>query len=127
LLAGDQRRRLAVKGKLLAHNRDDHVKNFAFMMDMDGRRAWAPAYDLTFAQGPGGEHTMTVGGEGREPGRKHILGLAEKAGMAMNPPRQMPHKLLTTSNMQTKPTLFTLTKHLDRVRLPRFLQKEECP
>jgi serine/threonine-protein kinase HipA len=69
---------------VLAHNRDDHVKNFAFMMDVDGCWALAPAYDLTFAQGPGGEHTMTVSGEGREPGRKHILGLAEKAGMSIS-------------------------------------------
>jgi serine/threonine-protein kinase HipA len=69
---------------VLAHNRDDHVKNFAFMMNGDGGWALAPAYDLTFAHGPGGEHTMTVGGEGREPGRKHILGLAEKAGMSIS-------------------------------------------
>jgi serine/threonine-protein kinase HipA len=68
---------------VLAHNHDDHVKNFAFMMDMEGGWALAPAYDLTFAQGPGGEHTMTVGGEGREPGREHMLGLAEKAGIAI--------------------------------------------
>jgi serine/threonine-protein kinase HipA len=67
---------------VLAHNRDDHVKNFAFVMDAEGAWALSPAYDLTFTQGPGGEHTMTVGGEGREPGRQHMLGLAEKAGIA---------------------------------------------
>ena len=37
---------------------------------------------LTFAPGPGGEHTMTVAGEGREPGREHILRIADQAGLA---------------------------------------------
>jgi serine/threonine-protein kinase HipA len=66
---------------ILAHNRDDHVKNFAFMLDPQGVWQAAPAYDLTFAQGPGGEHTMTVSGEGREPGREHILRIADGAGI----------------------------------------------
>lgn len=65
-----------------AHNRDDHVKNFAFLMDEQGVWRVAPAYDLTFAPGPGGEHTMTVAGEGRQPGRAHLLRLAQGAGLS---------------------------------------------
>ena len=66
-----------------AHNRDDHVKNFAFIMD-SASGAWtlSPAYDLSYAPGPGGEHTMTLAGEGRNPGRAHILRLAEQVGVA---------------------------------------------
>ncbi len=62
---------------VLAHNRDDHVKNFAFRLD-DEADDWslAPAYDLTFAAGPGGEHTTTVRGEGKAPTAKHMLELA---------------------------------------------------
>lgn len=66
---------------ILAHNRDDHVKNFAFMLDPEGSWRLAPAYDLTFASGPGGEHTMTVAGEGREPGRDHVMRVAGEAGL----------------------------------------------
>lgn len=68
---------------VFAHNRDDHVKNFAFVMD-GARGDWrlSPAYDLTYAAGPGGEHSMTLAGEGRNPGRLHILRLAEQAGVA---------------------------------------------
>ena len=64
---------------VLAHNRDDHVKNFAFILD-DTRSEWTvtPAYDLTYANGPGGEHTMTIAGEGRRPTLKHILKLAKR-------------------------------------------------
>jgi serine/threonine-protein kinase HipA len=61
-----------------AHNRDDHVKNFAFTMDNDGLWSLSPAYDLTYAPGPGGEHTLTVLGEGRQPTREHCLKLAQQ-------------------------------------------------
>ncbi|MBI4860571.1 MAG: HipA domain-containing protein, partial [Candidatus Riflebacteria bacterium] len=64
-----------------AHNRDDHVKNFAYLMGPDGEWALSPAYDLTHAVGPGGEHTMTVMGEGRSPGREHCLELAAQVGI----------------------------------------------
>jgi serine/threonine-protein kinase HipA len=64
---------------VLAHNRDDHAKNFAFLLD-HGSGEWrlTPAYDLTFSEGPGGEHSMTVGGEGRDPGSAQILRLARE-------------------------------------------------
>lgn len=67
---------------VLTHNRDDHVKNFAFRLNDAGEWELAPAYDLVFAPGPGGEHTMTVAGEGRAPGRSHLLKLARAAGVA---------------------------------------------
>jgi serine/threonine-protein kinase HipA len=62
---------------VLARNRDDHTRNFAFVMDEHGVWRASPAYDLTFAQGPGGEHSILVGGEGREPRREHLLTLAK--------------------------------------------------
>jgi len=67
---------------LLAHNRDDHVKNVAFMLNSEEEWQLAPAYDLTFARGPGGEHTMTVDGEGRAPGYSHIRKLAAAADLS---------------------------------------------
>jgi serine/threonine-protein kinase HipA len=67
---------------VLAHNRDDHVKNFAFRLTDEGNWELAPAYDLVFAPGPGGEHTMTVAGEGRAPARSHLLQLAGPAGLS---------------------------------------------
>ncbi len=63
---------------IAAHNRDDHAKNFAFVMNAAGEWALSPAYDLTHSAGPGGEHTMTVAGEGRTPGREHVLKVAEQ-------------------------------------------------
>jgi len=64
------------------HNRDDHAKNFAFTLDdQTGHWSLAPAYDLTFSPGPGGEHSSTVLGEGRRPLRGHCLKLAEQFGL----------------------------------------------
>ena len=67
---------------VLAHNRDDHVKNFAFMLNDHNEWKLTPAYDLTFAHGPGGEHTMTIAGEGRSPDRSHLLRVAARAGIS---------------------------------------------
>ena len=64
---------------VLTHNRDDHVKNVSFCLDESGDWRLSPAYDLTFAPGPGGEHSMTVQGEGKKPGRRELwaVGLGE--------------------------------------------------
>ena len=68
---------------ILAHNRDDHVKNFSFILnDCTGQWSLAPAYDLTFSDGPGGEHSTTVAGEGRAPAYSHIAELAEQYAVA---------------------------------------------
>jgi serine/threonine-protein kinase HipA len=61
---------------VLADNRDDHAKNHAFTMTADGRWSPAPAYDITYSTGPGGEHNLAVNGEGRVPGLTHLLAVA---------------------------------------------------
>ena len=61
---------------VLSHNRDDHAKNFSFLMDEKGIWSVSPAYDLTFSAGLFGEHCTMVMGEGKNPGLKHLLGLA---------------------------------------------------
>jgi serine/threonine-protein kinase HipA len=66
----------------LAHNRDDHTKQFSFMMDRNGAWRLAPAYDLTFSNGPGGEHATLVGAEGRNPTRRDVLQAAVDGGLA---------------------------------------------
>lgn len=67
---------------VLAHNRDDHTKNHAFLMDPDGSWTVSPAYDLTFSSGAGGEHALSVGGEGARPGETHIRAAARTGGVS---------------------------------------------
>lgn len=68
-----------------AHNRDDHAKNFAFVMDESGAWSASPAYDLTYSDGPGGEHAMLIGGEGRAPTRAHLEALAAELDVLRAP------------------------------------------
>jgi serine/threonine-protein kinase HipA len=65
---------------VLAHNRDDHAKNFSFLYNGD-KWVLSPAYDLTYAEGPGGEHATAIDGEGKNPASEHILSVAHKAGL----------------------------------------------
>ena len=70
---------------VLAHNRDDHSKNFSFLMNETGEWKLAPAYDLTFSSGPGGEQSTMVMGEGKIPRTEHLtkLGLDAKLGQEL--------------------------------------------
>ncbi len=72
--------RLAVFN-VLAHNRDDHSKNFSFLMNEAGEWRLSPAYDLTFSSGPGGEQSTMVMGEGKSPELSHLRALGEIAGV----------------------------------------------
>ena len=49
---------------VVARNQDDHVKNIAFLMDLDGRWSLSPAFDLTYAdgKGPTAQHQMSING-----------------------------------------------------------------
>ena len=66
---------------VFAHNRDDHARNFAFLMNARGTWRVSPAYDLTYAHGPGGEHAMLVDTEGANPTRAHLEKLAASVGL----------------------------------------------
>lgn len=55
------------------NNRDDHPKNFAYLMSPTGEWTLAPAYDVTFCEGPGGYHQMDVMGAALDIGRKELL------------------------------------------------------
>ena len=71
---------------VLAHNRDDHAKNFSFLMDDAYSWVFAPAYDLTFSDGPGGEQSSMVMGEGRNPGVEQLKALGKEHSLK-NAPR----------------------------------------
>lgn len=62
---------------VFAHNRDDHSKNFSFLMDEFGQWKLAPAYDLTFSNSSHGFHSTMISGESQNPGKIHLLKLAD--------------------------------------------------
>ena len=64
---------------VMSHNRDDHAKNFSFVMDFKGGWKLSPAYDITFSSGPGGQQSTTVLGEEKDPSSAHLVALGQKA------------------------------------------------
>ena len=64
-----------------AHNRDDHSKNFSFLMNTKGEWQFAPAYDLTFSHSGFGFHSTMIAGESKNPGRKELMRLAAHFGL----------------------------------------------
>ena len=64
-----------------SHNRDDHSKNFSFLMNEQGEWQFAPAYDLTFSYSGYGFHSTMIAGESKNPGRKELMKLATHFGL----------------------------------------------
>lgn len=63
---------------VIFNNRDDHPKNFAYLMSQEGSWSLAPAFDITFCDGPGGYHQMDVMGEALDIERKHLIALGTR-------------------------------------------------
>ncbi len=80
------------------NNRDDHSKNFSFLMDKDGRWRVSPVYDLTFSEGPRGEHQMDICGESRNPSRRHLLELASKTGITKEAAMEVIERIITVAD-----------------------------
>ncbi len=108
---------------VMANNRDDHVKNFAFMMDKNQEWTLTPAYDLMYAEGPGGEHAMDLSGEGISPGRQEVDLLGKKSGLSTNEVHTCVEQVWTTikkwpeyaqNSGVTEPTMNYVLKRLNR-------------
>lgn len=86
-ITGDQREVLKAFDRclfnVLMHNRDDHAKNFAFRLNEQGMWKLSPVFDLTYSFGPGGEHSTSVAGHGKNITREHLLRVAKTAGIAL--------------------------------------------
>lgn len=65
---------------VLAHNRDDHGKNFSYIYDdTEKRYKLSPAYDLTYSFSINNEHATTVNGKGRDISIDDMLDVAKKS------------------------------------------------
>lgn len=98
-------------------NQDDHVKNFSFMMDRDGKWSLSPAYDLCHAEGSAFTrfHQLSVNGKTSEFTRVDLKHLAEYAGLPRRKEIQILEQVQTAfSNWET------VAKELD---IPLALQR----
>jgi len=82
---------------VFSHNRDDHSKNFSFLMDVQGKWTVSPAYDLTFSSGPSGEHSTMIMGEGKSPTKAHFLKLAGTCNIKQDKALEIIHQVLSAT------------------------------
>jgi serine/threonine-protein kinase HipA len=106
-----------------SHNRDDHSKNFSFLMNAKGEWQFAPAYDLTFSYSGYGFHSTMIAGESKNPGRKELMKLAthfglKNAGTIIEEVQEAISQWRTISNEQdiTKETRNTIQSAMDKIR-----------
>ena len=74
-------------------NRDDHSKNFSFLLTAKYQWHLAPAYDLTPSTGLNGEHTAMVNGKGRDITDADLVATAATCGVPQNKVMQMIHEV----------------------------------
>ena len=70
---------------VMSRNHDDHVKNFAFLMNPTGEWSISPAYDLCFSYKPGGtwtnEHQSSINGKFDHFTKDDLVEFARKFGL----------------------------------------------
>ena len=82
---------------VVMNNKDDHSKNFSFMMDKDGKWSLAPAYDMTYNTGINGYHQMDVCGEAQNPTLSDLLKLAKLADIKTNHAKAIIEQVVNTA------------------------------
>ncbi len=78
-------------------NRDDHSKNFSFLMDENYHWHLAPAYDLTPCAGINGEQTAMVNGKGRDITDDDLIATAATAGIRKSAVKEMIDQVLAAA------------------------------
>jgi serine/threonine-protein kinase HipA len=70
---------------VVARNHDDHVKNFSFLMNKDGKWQISPAYDICFSYSQGGTwtnvHQSSINGKYDNFTKDDLLNFARKFGI----------------------------------------------
>ncbi|URW80669.1 type II toxin-antitoxin system HipA family toxin [Xiashengella succiniciproducens] len=100
---------------VVARNCDDHTKNFAFLMDTQGKWKLAPAYDICFAYRPDSvwvsQHNLSINGKRKNFERKDLISIAEQNSIR-NPEKIIDQALDLVKNwkqyaemFQVEPTL----------------------
>lgn len=67
---------------IIAGNRDDHLRNFAFMLSESGEWSCTPAFDISWNSGMAGKHALGVNGNRQEITRTDVLEVAKRASIA---------------------------------------------
>jgi len=83
---------------VMTGNRDDHTKNFSFMIDLNGDWRLTPAYDITFNNGINGHHSMSINGEDKDVSLDSLKKIAALAGIKNNQFNQLAEQVADNLN-----------------------------
>lgn len=105
---------------VFARNCDDHTKNFAFLLDVNGKWKLAPAYDICFAYRPDSlwvsQHNLSINGKRKNFERKDFITIAEQNSIR-NPERILNEAQDLVNSWKTYAGIyqvdFELTQHID--------------
>jgi serine/threonine-protein kinase HipA len=89
---------------VMAGNKDDHTKNFSFLLDDDNQWSVSPSYDVTFNEGIRGHHSMSVKGESKDVGLQSLIDVASIVSISK--------KDVIEIVEQTTETLFDINKEM---------------
>lgn len=67
---------------ILFGNRDDHLRNFAFMLSDSGEWSCTPAFDISWNTGMGRKHALGVNGRRTDILRSDVLEVAKRASIS---------------------------------------------
>ena len=79
-----------------AGNKDDHSKNFSFMIDANKKWKLSPAYDLTESSGINGEQTAIVNGKGVDITDDDLIVEAQKIGISATKTKEMIEQVVSS-------------------------------
>lgn len=82
---------------VVMNNKDDHSKNFSFIMGKTGNWLLAPVYDMTYNTGINGYHQMDVCGEAKNPTLSDLLNLAKLADIKASQAKTMIEQVVATA------------------------------
>jgi serine/threonine-protein kinase HipA len=108
---------------VLFHNRDDHPKNFAWRLGQDRRWRLAPAFDLTFSEGPMGQHHMDVCGKYDSIEREHLLRLATEGNVPLKTAQAVIDQMLEQVQTVAKRAAMYPIRRVTAQRLKSLINK----
>ena len=83
---------------VIFNNRDDHTKNFSYVLNAQRQWQLAPTYDLTFNEGPKGYHQMSVMGEAGVIPKSAIFALGNIAELSQSEVQHIVERCATVAS-----------------------------
>lgn len=109
---------------VITGNRDDHTKNFSFLMDSKGQWTNSPAYDITFNEGIQGEHSMLVGHSGKNISWDDLMFLADNANIKKTEVKHMLDQVISSIDIWKQEAKHYNIPKNQMVKITSYMEKQ---